>query len=142
MHTTRRHPLARTLGLVAGAALLLGACAQTLRAERDGRDVGRAVCDVRDADSAEEAADALADLESELDDLADEAAMFTAEDRADIDENLSDLAEHVAGGNEDLAQQDLAVIQRSLDNIRDDLGQTSQAAVDGMLQGLMECEEG
>jgi gas vesicle protein len=130
------------VGLLAGGSLLGGACAKTYSAESDGKDVGQAVCDVRDADSADEAADALADLESQIDDLTDDVSTFTSEDRADISENLSDLAEHVADGDENLAQQDITVIQRSLSNIRDDLGQTGQAALDGIREGLMECEGG
>jgi uncharacterized protein YicC (UPF0701 family) len=139
MRAVHNHPL-RLVAVTVAAFGLLAACAQTLRAERDGRDVGQSICDVRDADTAEEAAAALEDLEAEIDDLAQEVAMFTAEDRADVSENLSDLSEHVAGENEALAQQDITVIRRSMDNIRDDLGQTGQAAVDGILQGLMECE--
>jgi hypothetical protein len=124
---------------VAGLALvLLPACAKKFQAERDGKDVGEAVCDVRDADAGE-LADAVADLENEIDDLAENRAVFTAEDRADIDENLSDLAEHVEDGNEALIQQDLTVLQRSLDNIKDDLSDTGEAAVDGFLQGLDDC---
>ena len=133
----------RTLVLVVliGAAALLGsACAKTYQAESDGQDVGEAICDVHDADSPEEAQDALTSLESDLDELSGAFSSFTSEDRADISENLSDLAQHVSDGDQALAQQDIAVIQRSLSNIRDDLGRTGQAAVDGVQEGLMECE--
>ena len=65
--------------------------------------------------------------------------MFTAEDRADIDENLEDLREHIAQGNKELIQQDLTVIRRSLSNVDDDLDDTSQAAWDGVKQGVDNC---
>jgi hypothetical protein len=137
--TAARRPLAGFGGALGLVALLAAGCGQTYTAERDGRDVGRAVCDVRDADSVEEAQAAMTDLLEQLDDLTDDAAVFTAEDRADIEENLSDLVQHVGDGDEQLAQQDIAVIQRSLGNIRDDLSQTGQAAVDGIKQGLDDC---
>ena len=121
MTTPTRLALLATVGLALVAA---PACAR-YQAEKDGQDVGEALCDVRDA-SADELDAALGDLQSALAELADDNALFTAEDRADIDENLSDLAEHVAAGSEELAQQDLAVIRRSLDNIEDDLSDTGR----------------
>jgi hypothetical protein len=122
------------------AALLLAAtgCAEKYSAERDGKDLGEALCDLREAEPDEVDA-ALADVEDELGDLADSYALFTAEDRADIDENLSDLAEHVADGNTALIQQDLAVIRRSAGNVREDVDETASAAWDGILQGLDTC---
>jgi hypothetical protein len=136
-HRTRR----RVAGFLAATVVLLGAggCARQYRAEQDGKDAGEALCDVRGADSPEAAEAAIADFESALDELDEKYGAFTAEDRADISENLSDLQEHIANDNDALIQQDIAVIRRSLENIRDDLSGTSQAAVDGFLQGLDNC---
>jgi hypothetical protein len=100
------------------------------------------VCDLRDADSPEDAQAALDDLLEELADVEENYAVFTAEDRADIEENFTDLLEHVRQDNDVLAQQDLAVIRRSLDNIRDDLGDAGQAAIDGFFQGVDDCLDG
>jgi hypothetical protein len=137
---TRHRRLLAIAGL--GILVLAPACAQKYQAERDGKDAGEAYCDVRQADTAEEAAAAVEDLNNELDEIADQVAIFTAEDRADIDENLTDLVEHAMQGNDVLATQDVAVIRRSLDNIRDDVGDTGQAAIDGFFQGLDDCENG
>ena len=136
----------RPLTLVALLAVLvlvaLPACARKYQAERDGKDVGEALCDVRDADSQEAVNTAVDDLRNEIDDFSGDYAVLTAEDRADIDENLTDLVEHVIQGDELLVQQDVTVILRSLDNIRDDLGDTGRAAIDGFLQGFDDCVDG
>ena len=50
-------------------------------------------------------------------------------------------AEHVARGNEELVQQDLAVIQRSVGNIADDTNETQSAIWDGVRQGLDDCTQ-
>ena len=135
----RRWPVVALLVLVVAAG---PACARKYQAEQDGKDVGEALCDLRDASTAEEAQSALQDLESEMDDVSSNYAVFTAEDRADITENLSDLAEHVEGGNATLAQQDMTVIRRSLDHIREDLGEAGKAAIDGLFQGIDDCLDG
>ena len=132
----------RYLGLAAVLVLAAGSCAQKYSAERDGKDLGQALCDLRGATSAEEAGSALSEVQEELDELASNYSMFTAEDRADIDEQLNDLAEHIAQGNEVLIQQDLAVMRRSISNIRGDVDDTSEAAWDGVLQGLDDCIPG
>jgi hypothetical protein len=130
------------LALLAIVVLASPACARKFRAERDGQDIGEAVCDVRSADTPEEAKSALKEFDSKVDDLAEHFALFTAEDRADIRENMSDLVEHASQGNEALAQQDVTVIRRSLDHIRDDVGDTGQAAIDGIYEGMDECVNG
>jgi len=134
-------PLIRKLALpavVVAALALTPACAKKYAAEKDGKDAGEAACDVRTAESGE-LDDAIVDLESQLDDIDENYAVFTAEDRADITEQLSDLAEHVRDDNQLLAQQDLAVLQRSMDNIKDDMSDTARATVDGFFEGLDEC---
>jgi hypothetical protein len=140
--TMARTPARRRLALVAMAAGLLlvaGACSQQMRAERDGRDLAEALCDLDDATDADAAATALADIESEIDDLVQRYGMATAEDRADISNNLADLAEHAVQGNEVLLQQDLAVLQRSAENVRQDAGDVQAAVWTGISDGLQEC---
>jgi hypothetical protein len=137
----------RSHAIVFGALVLVAlvaapACARKYQAERDGKDAGEALCDVRDADTAEEADEAISDLNEALDEVSQNYATFTAEDRADIEENLIDLQEHVAQGNELLIQQDITVLRRSMDNIRDDLGDAGKAAIDGFYQGIDDCVDG
>jgi hypothetical protein len=67
--------------------------------------------------------------------------MYTAEDRADIANNLADLAEHRVQGQPNLMYQDLTVLERSIDNIRNDVNETSRAAWDGVLEGLSDCTQ-
>jgi hypothetical protein len=122
-------------------ALLAGGCSQKYNAERDGKDLGQAVCDLREASTQEEVDAAVAEVNAQLDDMAGRYTIVTAEDRADIDENLTDFAEHVSQGNELLIQQDLSVLERSVDNVKDDVNDVSEAAWDGFLQGLSECTQ-
>lgn len=126
---------------VAAVVLVTAGCSQKYDAERSGKDLGEAVCDLRDANSQEEVEAAVTEVNDELDDLSSNFTIATAEDRADIDENITDFAEHVLQGNEVLIQQDLAVLERSADNIKDDVNDVSEAAWDGFLQGLSECTQ-
>jgi hypothetical protein len=126
---------------VTTVALFAAGCSQKYDAERDGKDLGQAVCDLRDASTQEEIDAALAEVNSQLDDMSSRYTIATAEDRADIDENLTDFVEHVSQGNDVLIQQDLAVLERSADNIKDDVNDVSEAAWDGFLQGLSECTQ-
>lgn len=137
MNTTRL----LALTAVAGAIALTTGCGQQYTAERDGKQLGQAICDLREADSADDVNEALDDIGDQLDDIGNEYALYTAEDRADIQNNLADLAEHAIQGQETLMQQDLAVLERSADNIRDDVNETSRAAWDGLLQGLADCTQ-
>jgi len=116
-------------------------CSQKYSAERDGKKLGEAVCDLREATSEEDARAALDDINGQLDDLGNKYALYTAEDRADIQNNLADLAEHRIQGNVALMQQDLAVLERSIDNIAEDSNETTRAAWDGLLEGLAECTQ-
>jgi hypothetical protein len=133
MSTPRR---LAALALAAGL-VLAPACAKKYAAEKDGKDVGQAICDVKTADTKEEAANALADVEKQLDDITQNYATFTAEDRADIRRQLEDMTKHQ--GNDLLLQQDLTVLRRSLENIRQDLGDAGKAALDGIFEGLDDC---
>lgn len=125
---------------IASIALVAG-CSQKYSAERDGKKLGEAVCDLREAMTQEEADDALDEINDQLDDLSTKYAVFTAEDRADVQNNLADLAEHAIQGNDMLAQQDLAVLERSADNIAQDSNEVRSAAWEGLLQGLAECTQ-
>jgi cell division septum initiation protein DivIVA len=124
------------------AVALLSGCGQKYAAERDGKKLGEAICDLRDADTTEEAQDALEDVNQELDDLGDKYALYTAEDRADIQNNLADLSEHTIQGQENLANQDLTVLERSAKNMAEDANETTQAAWDGLREGLADCTQG
>ena len=127
-------------GSLAAIAVLAG-CGQKYAAERDGKKLGEAICDLRDAESPEDAQDALADIDEQLDDLGSKYALYTAEDRADIENNVADLAEHAIQDQENLANQDLTVLERSASNIGEDVNETSRAAWDGLREGLADCTQ-
>ena len=135
----------RTRTLTAGVAVValvaVAGCSEKYSAERDGKKLGEAVCDLHDADSADEADEALADIEEQLDDLGSKSALYTAEDRNDVQNNLADLHEHAIQGNEVLIQQDLAVLERSAKNIAEDANEVSDAAWEGFLQGVSDCSQ-
>ena len=127
--------------VVIGAVAITTGCSQKYSAERDAKKVGEAICDLRDAENQDEATEALEDIDEQLNDLGNKYAMYTAEDRADVNNNLADLAEHAIQGQPTLAQQDLTVLERSVNNISEDLNETSQAAWEGLLEGLSECTQ-
>jgi hypothetical protein len=135
----RNLTIAAMLGI---AALLVGAgCSQKYSAERDGKKLGEAVCDLSNADSQEEIDSARADIKEQLDDLGSKTALYTGEDRARIDENINDVAEHVAQQNEVLLQQDLTVIERNVEQAAEQSNEVSAAAWEGVLQGLSDCTQ-
>ena len=96
---------------------------------------------MRQADTPEEAQSAMDEVNKRLDDLGGKFAMYTAEDRADIANNLADLAEHRVQGQPNLMYQDLTVLERSIDNIKSDVNETSRAAWEGVLEGLSDCTQ-
>ena len=128
-------------GLLLVAVLLGSGCSQKYSAERDGKKLGEAICDVRQAGTPEEAKSAMDEVNKRLDDLGGKFAMYTAEDRADIANNLADLAEHRVQGQPNLMYQDLTVLERSIDNIKSDVNETSRAAWEGVLEGLSDCTQ-
>jgi hypothetical protein len=120
-------------GVVAGCA--------GFRVERDGRKTGDAICDLRNASSAEEAQSALADAQKWIDKAAKITGRPVDEDVDDIQENLADLAGHVADGNDALVQQDLAVIQRNVQSIEGTTSNRVQRFYQGLDQGLSNCSD-
>ncbi len=127
--------------LVAVALAATVGCSQKYGAERDGKKMGEAICDLREADSQEDAEEARADIIGQLDDVIGKYALYTAEDRADIENNLADLAEHAIQGNVGLMQQDLTVLERSVENIAEDSNEVAEAFWDGVREGLSDCTQ-
>ena len=126
---------------LAGLTLLTAGCSQKYAAERDGKKLGEGVCDLRTATSQEDVADARSQIDNQLNDLGNKYALFTAEDRNDIQRNLADLAEHRIQGNTALIQQDIAVLERSAEHIAEDANQVRSAAWEGFQQGLAGCSQ-
>ena len=79
------------LALAVVAIVLTAGAARSTRPNETARRLGEAVCDLRDATTPEDAQSALDDLNNQLNDLGNKYAVFTAEDRADVQNNLADL---------------------------------------------------
>jgi len=139
-----RHLTPKRLGamgaLFAAGPFLFGACGGEIRAERQGRQFGEAVCDVTEADDADEAQRQLEQAQREMNDLQRIVGRPIEEDVADIEENLDDLVEHVVDGNDALREQDIAVIQRNIRAVGRTLTGKAEAAYDGIQQGLGDCD--
>jgi len=132
--------------LIAGVAVValmvsMSGCARKYGAERDGKKLGEAICDLRGATSKEDAQSALDDVKNQAGDLGRKYTMFTAQDRRAIQGNVADLHEHAIQGNQVLLQQDLAVLQRNIKQIRSETNEVDSAAWDGISEGLQSCTE-
>ncbi len=138
---TNNKILLLSVAIALAVVVVVTGCSQKYSAERDGKKLGQAVCDLRNATNADEAKDALDEIEDQLGDLGDKHAIYTAEDRKDVQNNLADLHEHAIQGNTALMQQDLAVLERSIRNIADDSNETSRAAWEGVAEGMADCTE-
>jgi hypothetical protein len=144
MRPTTRRPIRYVSTIAAGflAIGLLGGCSQKYGAERDGKKLGEALCDLKEADSQESADAAMQEINEQLSDIENKYSIWTAEDRARIDENLADLAGHVADDNQVLERQDVAVITRNLEQAKDDASEITRATIDGIEEGLDGCLTG
>ncbi len=138
---TKNKFILTSIAAVAAVTLLATGCSQKYSAERDGKKLGEAVCDLRNATTPEDAESALKEINDQLEDLENKHALFTAEDRADVQNNLADLHEHAIQGNTALLHQDLAVLERSVGNIAEDSTEVSRAAWEGVLEGLADCTQ-
>jgi hypothetical protein len=122
------------------APLVFGAVAcADIRAERQGKQVGDAICDVRSSDP-DDLERALEKLQREMNDIQRIVGRPIDEDVEDIEQNITDLIEHSRQGNDVLEEQDIAVIQRNISAIRFQLATEGEAAYDGILEGLAECD--
>jgi anion-transporting ArsA/GET3 family ATPase len=135
-----RFRLGAMLGAVAVGSLLLGACGPEYRAERQGKQFGEEICDLRDADSPDEAQRQLEQAQREMNDLQRIVGRPVEEDVDDIQENLEDLVQHVVDGDEALLDQDISVIQRNIAAVKRTLSGKGEAAYDGIQQALASCD--
>ena len=131
MNKTRLIALALILGV---AGFVLAGCSTEARAERKGKQFGDQVCKMKDSDSADEGQRHLRKAEDKLDDLARFVGRDVSEDVNDLDRNLNQMAR----GN--ATQQDVNAIVRSVQSAKSDASGSAEAAYDGMLEGLADCD--
>ena len=127
------------IAVAVGSLVVLGACGGELRAERQGRQLGEAICDIKAADDVQEAERELNQAQRDMNDLQRIVGRPINEDVSDIEENLRDLVEHTVDGNDALQQQDIAVIQRNIAAVERTLNGKAEAAYDGFYDGLNDC---
>ena len=140
-HALKKRGLNLLAGLLGvGGVALLGGCSGEMRAERQGRQFGEAICDVKESDDVDAAQRQLEQAQRQMNDLQRIVGRPLDEDVDDIQENLQDLVEHVVDGNDVLLEQDIAVIKRNVDAVRQTLTGEAQAAFDGIQEGLGDCD--
>jgi hypothetical protein len=122
------------VALVVAGAFALGACSTQARAERKGKEAGNQICKAKDADSADEAQRHIDRANDKLDDLSRFTGRDVREDVRDLDRNLDQMAR----GN--ATSQDVNAIIRSVQEARSSLSGNAEAAYDGLLEGLANCE--
>ena len=130
------------VGITAMAAILLftASCTQ-YRVERQGKDFGEALCDLKNADNQDEVDEAVDDAENELEDAVRIAGRPISEDVDDVEENLGDLANHVVDDQENLAEQDIANIRRNVEAAISQASGVRQRFYEGTVQGLGDCSD-
>lgn len=130
----------KVLVVVGGVCMTIGllAACGTYRAERQGKQLGDAICSLKhaDANSVDNAANK---VQRQADDLQRIVGRPFNEDVKDIQNNLSDLRQHVVDGNSALIQQDIAVIQRNVQAVGRTLSGRAKSAYFGILEGLNAC---
>lgn len=138
--TTRstRSSVAAFSALVAVGTLVLSGCAG-VRSERQGVQVGRAICDLKGADSKEAAQREIDKITEDLNDARRITGVDVGQDVRAIDENLEDMAEHVAQGNDELLQQDVAVIRRNLSQAIRSSSDNARRYYEGVREGVDDC---
>jgi len=136
MRSRRWIVVAVALPLLAG---LVGCAGQ--RAERNGKQLGDAICDIKNANSNEEVADAVSDADDAIEDGQQIVGRGVGEDVDDIEENLSDLSEHVVEDRQALARQDVAAIRRNLQQAVENTTGRTQRFYQGVDQGLSNCSD-
>jgi hypothetical protein len=132
----------RLLGIaVLVAVVALAAGCTEYRVERQGKDFGEAVCDLKNADSAEDAQAALENMQSELEDALEIVGRPVSEDIDDVENNLGDLANHVSDGQDALTEQDIAAIRRNAEEAAETASGSAQRFYQGVVQGLGDCSD-
>jgi hypothetical protein len=116
------------------AAFVLGGCSTQARAERKGKEAGDQICKAKNADNANEAERHIRKANDKLDDLSRFTGRDVREDIRDLDRNLDQMSR----GN--ATEQDVNAIIRATQEARSSLSGNAEAAYDGLLEGLANCE--
>ena len=122
------------MALVLVATFALASCSTQARAERKGKEAGDQICKAKDADNADEASRHIDRANDKLDDLARFTGRNVRDDIRDLDRNLDQIAR---GG---ASSQDINAIVRSTEEAKSTVSGNAEAAYDGLLEGLANCD--
>lgn len=134
----KRHSWAVWVCVVVGSLALMTGCGR-FRVERQGKDVGKEICDLKSASSAQDAKDIVNRIQKDVNDAQRITGNKIDQDVRSISEQLSDLQKKVPNGNSALAQQDISVIQRNLAQAIDSTSGHVQRFYQGVSEGLANC---
>jgi hypothetical protein len=126
--------LLAVLAVLVVGAFALSACSTQARAERKGKAAGDEICKAKDARSANEAQRHLTNANQKLNDLSRFTGRDVHEDVRDLDRNLNQLS------NGHGTSQDVSAIVRSVEDARHSASGNAQAAYDGILEALANCD--
>jgi hypothetical protein len=122
------------IAVIGLSAFALGGCSTQARAERKGKAAADQICKAKDANNANDAQRHINRANDKLNDLARFTGRDVREDVRDLDRNLKQIAR----GN--ATDQDVNAIVRSVEDARKGTTGNTQAAYDGMLEGLAHCD--
>jgi len=131
---------------IAGAAgaiglslvLVVTGCAG-VRSERQGKQVGKSICDLKDADNADDAQKQIDKINEDFSDARRITGVDVNQDVRAIDEQLGDLAKHAPDGQGLLTEQDIATIRRNLTQAIHSTSENVQHYYEGVREGLDTC---
>jgi hypothetical protein len=122
------------IGIVVLSAFALSSCSTQARAERKGKEAGEQICKAKDADNADEAARHVKRANDKLDDLARFTGRSVNDDMQDFERNMNQMA----SGN--ATEQDVNAIIRNVEAARATASGNAEAAFDGLLEALNNCD--
>jgi hypothetical protein len=126
------------IGTIGVLGVTVAGCAG-LRTERQGRDAGRAICDMKKATSTDSFNKALNKYNKSVDKAQRITGRPVGDDVQDIQNNINDLQKHATDGNKQLAQQDVAAIQRNVAKVASQAPDIVARYYQGMQEGLNDC---
>jgi hypothetical protein len=120
--------------VLAVSAFALTSCSTQARAERKGKAAGDEICKAKNANNANDAQRHIRRANDKLNDLARFTGRDVREDVRDLNRNLNQISR----GN--ATDQDVNAIVRSVEDARKGTTGNTQAAYDGMLEALADCD--
>jgi len=136
-----RSSWAARVAVALGAVVLVAGCTG-FRLERQGKDMGQAICDLKSASNKDEADKAVQKFQKASDKAQRITGRAVNQDVRQINEQISDLQKHVPNGNSARAQQDISALQRNVNQAVNTSSGHAQRFYEGVSEGLTDCESG